>query len=310
MRRRAAHESSLDLLLDTICNMFGMIIFIAVLAAVLARAGGTQRIAEAAAAAATLPADVAELDALRRSIAELEASDDEAFRDRWQEATDELDQARAYGERLDASITALEQQLNDSEPSTSLEQMRADIRSLNEELEALHAIRDIKLRTPRRRALKGRVPVQVVLTGDRFYLVNDWSTWRSTRDPVGKRCTFWSSWNAQAVDAGRSIFEDHGTCGFRTGGLTIDREIHLLSGGGLPLDSPSGLEEITRLMGELVRGKHVVSFRVTPDSFDRFHDARRLVAGQGIEYDVTPIPSLGDEWIFRDKIRVGTATGQ
>jgi hypothetical protein len=310
MRRRTAHESSLDLLLDTICNMFGMIIFIAVLAAVLARAGGQQQIAEASAAAAVPPANETELESLLQSIAAMEANDDERFREPLQAASNELEQARAYADRLDVSIASLEQQLTNAAPAASIEDMKADIRSLEEELEALHAIHDIKLRTPRRRTLKGRVPVQVVLTGDRFYLVNDWSTWRQARDPIGNRCTFWSTWNPQAVDASRSVFEDFNTCGFRTGGLKIDREIHLLPTGGLSLDSPTSQAEVTELMSNLVRGKHVVSFRVTPDSFDRFHDARRLVVGQGIEYDVTPIPSLGDEMIFRDKIRVGTATGQ
>ena len=52
MRRRDSSESSLDLLLDTICNMFGMVIFIAVLAAVLAGARGEQRVEEAQASAA------------------------------------------------------------------------------------------------------------------------------------------------------------------------------------------------------------------------------------------------------------------
>ena len=306
MRRRTSHESSLDLLLDTICNMFGMVIFIAVLAAVLARAGGTQRIAEAAA----MGDDAAELDSIRLAIEELEANDDEIFREKWKMAAEELRQARDYADRLDISISTLEQQLADAESTISLEQMRMDIQTLKDELNELHSIRDIKLRTPRRRAIKGRVPVQVVLTGDRLYLLNDWSGWRSTRDPVGQRCVFWSTWNPQAVDADHSTFEDHGTCGFRTGGLMIDREIHLRKDGGIPLGSPSNEAAITQLMKDLVKGKHVVSFRVTPDSFDRFHDARRLVVGQGIEYDVRPIPSLGDEMIYRDKIRVGTTTGQ
>jgi hypothetical protein len=294
------------LLLDTICNMFGMVIFIAVLAAVLTRAGGTQRIAEAAATGE----DAAELDSIRLAIEELEANDDEIFREKKKLAAEELRQARDYADRLDISISTLEQQLADAESTISLEHMRMEIRTLKDELNELHSIRDIKLRTPRRRAIKGRVPVQVVLTGDRFYLVNDWHQWRSTRDPVDKRCTFWSTWNVQAVDADRSTFEDHGTCGFRTGGLKIDREIHLWKDGGIPLGSPPDEAAITQLTKNLVKGKHVVSFRVTPDSFDRFHDARRLVVGQGIEYDVTPIPPLGDEMIYRDKIRVGTTTGQ
>jgi hypothetical protein len=188
--------------------------------------------------------------------------------------------------------------------------MRVDVRTLKDELKALHDLRDITLRTPRRRSLKGRVPVQVVLTEDRLYLLNDWSDWRSTRDPVSHRCRFWSTWNTQAVDASYSTFEDYGTCGFRTGEIKIDRKVRLLKNGGISLDSPGSEQAIAELIRGLVPETHVVSFRVTPDSFDRFHDARRLVVGQGIEYDVTPIPPLGEGMVYRDKIRVGTTTGQ
>lgn len=308
MRRRREHESSLDLLLDTICNMFGMVIFIAVLAAVLASASGARRINDAAAAISG--ADMVELRSLQAAIDDLEANDDEVYRDRWQAALEELERTQAYGAQLMASIEAIERQLAGQNAGESLEQLRVDVRTLKEELQALHDLRDITLRTPRRRSLKGRVPVQVVLTEDRFYLLNDWSDWRSTRDPVGQRCQFWRTWNPQAVDPGSSTFHDYGTCGFRTGGIKIDREVQLRGDGGIPLGSQSGLVDIASLMDDLVPGQHVVSFRVTPDSFDRFHDARRLVLGAGIEYDVRPIPSLGPSMLFRDKIRVGTATGQ
>jgi len=139
MRRRTSHESSLDLLLDTICNMFGMVIFIAVLAAVLARAGGTQRIAEAAA----MGDDAAELDSIRLAIEELEANDDEIFREKWEMAAEELRQARDYADRLDISISTLEQQLADAESTISLEQMRMDIQTLKDELNEF--LRDIAL---------------------------------------------------------------------------------------------------------------------------------------------------------------------
>lgn len=307
MRRRESPESSLDLLLDTICNMFGMVIFIAVLAAVLASARGARQISAAQSGPIQEATDIATLEA---TIAALEADDDDNFRGSLESATADLLSEQAYGKRLQASIETLQTQLDDKDESVSLEQLRADVQTLESELASLHDLRDIKLRTPRRRSLKGRVPVQVVLTRDRLYLVNDWSDWRRTQNPVGHRCTFWSTWNPQAVDIHHSIFEDHDSCGYRTGGLKIDREIHLLADGGIEFDSPTAEADIAALFEHLVRGKHVVSFRVTPDSFDRFHDARRLVVGQGIEYDVKPVPPLGADMIYRDKIRMGTATGQ
>ncbi|MBT4768856.1 MAG: hypothetical protein HOO04_10925, partial [Phycisphaerae bacterium] len=63
MRRRESPESSLDLLLDTICNMFGMIIFIAVLAAVLASARGARQISAAQSGPIQEATDIATLEA-------------------------------------------------------------------------------------------------------------------------------------------------------------------------------------------------------------------------------------------------------
>jgi outer membrane murein-binding lipoprotein Lpp len=307
MRRRESPESSLDLLLDTICNMFGMIIFIAVLAAVLASARGARQISSAQAGPIQ---DATDLATLKATIAALEDDNDENFTGSLDSATAALLSERSYGRRLQASITTLQEKLDDPDASVSLDQLRADVQTLESELAALHDLRDIKLRTPRQRSLKGRVPVQVVLTRDRLYLVNDWEGWRHTKDPVGQRCTFWSTWNQQAVDIHSSTFTDYDSCGYRTGALKIDREIHLLADGGIAFDSPTAESEISALLDHLVRGKHVVSFRVTPDSFDHFHDARRLVVGQGLEYDVKPVPPLGADMIYRDKIRMGTATGQ
>ena len=87
MRRRESPESSLDLLLDTICNMFGMIIFIAVLAAVLASARGARQISAAQSGPIQEATDIATLEA---TIAALEADDDDNFRGSLESATADL----------------------------------------------------------------------------------------------------------------------------------------------------------------------------------------------------------------------------
>ena len=307
MSRRDTHESSLDLLLDTICNMFGMIIFIAVLAAVLASARGEQRISQAAAAVIT---DTAELESLQAAIEHLERQDDSSLRASLEAAEAELDGLMQTSGTLATEINRAETLLRASTNPTSTAELKAEISMLEAELQSLHELHDIALRTPRRRLLKGRVPVQVVLTKDRFYLINDWSGWRSAIDPVAGRCAFWGTWNEEAVDPVRSLFEDHGTCGYRTGGLRIDRVAALRPGGGIDMHAPDSDRQISALLSDLVRKQHVVSFRVTPDSFDQFHAARRLVVGQGLEYDVKPISSLGPSMQYRDLIRMGTATGQ
>jgi hypothetical protein len=120
---------------------------------------------------------------------------------------------------------------------------------------------------------------------------------------------FWMTWNDQAVDGDQSTADDHGSCEYRTGSLHIDRSIRLRPGGGFDPADPAGAAELSDVLAALVPGRHVVSFRVTPDSFDRFHAARRLAIEQGLEYDVTPMSPL-TEGRYEDSIRQGTTTGQ
>ncbi len=306
MRRSAGNESSLDLLLDTICNMFGMVIFIAVLAAVLAAARG-ERTIEAIESA--LPESTLEAAQLRQAIASIEQEDDTPLRAATSEAAGELERISALKAELTAMVDRFRSYLQASDSTEELEARKARIHSLTRQVQDAEARQTIPLRTPRRHAIERRIPVQVYLTGDRLYLVNDWSDWKQTPNPIGDRCRFWSTWNPQAVDGDRSTFEDHGTCEFRTGGRQIDRSMQLLADGGIPMESEMDEESIAALLDQLEPLEQFISFRVTPDSFDAFHTARRLVIERGFEHNVEPIlasPSLR----FDDAIRRGTSIAQ
>ena len=306
MRRRDSAESSLDLLLDTICNMFGMVIFIAVLAAVLVGARGEQRVEEAHASAAY----TADVIALREQVDLLVPRENESLSQQVLASKDDVATAQLLGQRLLTAVNSAKRLLVVSDAATEIGLLQSKIKSMEEELKSIKDLRDINVRTPRQRALRGRVPVQVVLTDDRFHLINDWSDWRRMSDPTGQRCRFWQTWNTQAVVPELSSFDDNGTCEYRTGNLQIDRSIQLRPGGGLSPNTATGQAAITELMKHLVPGKHVVSFRVTPDSFDSFHAARRLAVERGLEYDVKPISPLGPGELYRDRIRQGMTTGQ
>ena len=303
MRRREATESSLDLLLDTICNLFGMVIFIAVLAAVLAGARGAEQVEQAEEAIGHAD-DIASLEA---EVAALSIREDDAVAAEIEATRDRLGEAQDVGGQLEAAVAEARALLGWEAPTQDIDALRLDVERLEQQLQDAKDLKDVTLRTPRRRGLHGRVPVQVVLTRDHLYMINDWSDWRRTTDSTAKQCMFWMTWNDQAVDASRTTVDDHGTCEYRTGGLHIDRSIQLWPRGGL--DPEIAAAELSDLMAQLVPGRHVVSFRVTPDSIDRFHAARRLVVEQGLEYDVTPIsPLAGDR--YEDSIRQGTTTGQ
>jgi len=302
MSRRSEHESSLDLLLDTICNMFGMVIFIAVLAAVLAGARGEQSIAEIR---------QVDLEPLQTRLQQLEDEEEDApaASDQFIKARTALATRIEHNQRLEALIEDTHSQLTATDTASDIAAQQRVIATLHQALAEAKASEHIPVRTPRRHTIQNRLPVQIVLTDDRFLLVNDWRDWRSTPDPVNERCRFWSTWNSEVVDDARSTFEDHGSCEFRSTNLRIDRSIALLPQHGPRLGVQEDLARIESLLSQLDPKQHYVSFRVTPDSFDRFHDARRLIIERGFEHNVEPI-TLGDDLMYHDRIERGAAIAQ
>ncbi|MDP7070602.1 MAG: hypothetical protein QF561_04550 [Phycisphaerales bacterium] len=306
MRRSSEHESSLDLLLDTICNMFGMVIFIAVLAAVLAAARGERTID---AMEARTPERSLEAARLRLAIESIEQDADMTLRTARERTRGEMERMLSIKLELGGLIDRFRDNLRASDSEGELEARQARIRSLTRQVQDAKDKQTIPLRTPRRHAIEHRIPVQVYLTNDRLYLVNDWSDWKLTPNPIGDRCRFWSTWNVQAVDPDASTFEDHGTCEFRTGGRRIDRSLQLRPDGGLPMETDNDLRAIGTLLDQLEPRSQFISFRVTPDSFEKFHAARRLVVERGFEHNVEPIlasPTLR----YNDAIRHGTSIAQ
>ncbi len=101
--RRADAEGSLDLLLDTICNVFGGVIFIAMLVALLVNVEGESAEREAVAAA---PSQAREAMEVRQEIATLAAALDEAAASQRLLATDDvvaaMEQEEALRDRLEA----------------------------------------------------------------------------------------------------------------------------------------------------------------------------------------------------------------
>ncbi len=303
MRRRSDTESSLDLLLDTICNMFGMVIFIAVLAAVLAAARGEARIEAAIAPTAHRQ------EALQLQLASLLSegrADEQGVLDEIRSDIEEMEEEHAL---LAADVAMVQSRVGPQDPREQLERQRSDIESLEHAVRAAREAQQIPVRTPRRHTIENRVPVQIVLTKGRFYLVNDWSSWRGTRDPIDSRCVFWATWNAQAVDADASVFQDHGSCEYRTGGIGIDRVIQLRRDGGVDMDAATGEVAIAALLDQLDPRNQYLSFRVTPDSFGHWHAARRMAVDRGFHHNVEPI-TLDDELVYRDRIERGASIAQ
>jgi hypothetical protein len=314
MRRSAEGEDSTDLLLDAICNMFGLFIFVAMLVTLLVSVQGPRIVRDAEQATREEIADprlapaLAETAALRSAI---DRFDDDALREEQSAvaagdaavAAAEAELARrrelveTYRRRLDA-----EQEL-DRGLAEQLPRLEVEITRLEAELSAAREQKDVSVRTPRRRELADRVPAQVVIARGRVFVVNDWS------DRTAHPCDSWCTWNPAAVDEARSEAIVH-YC-WRAGGQHIDRTI-ALRGGILVTDSGrlSQSGEWNRALAGLDPRRHVISFKVDPDSFDRFGAVRAAIARKGFLYDVSPVVIDPVMDLYRDTIREGATTAQ
>ena len=302
MRRRRHEETdSLDLLLDTICNMFGMIIFVAILAAIIASVRSRETVTESA-SAPRVPIV---------THAETELDDTALLSGQIATMKGRLAKARSEIEHRTQLLAELSQRTKAANTPVDLGTIRAQTQQLQQDLDRMVQLRDVTLRTPRQRELAGRLPVQVVLAEDRLFILNDWSPWHRVQDPVGDRCVFWTTWNSQAIDLDiepRVII--HQGCEFRTGTQDIERAVTLRSGGGIPVnDSTQSRRQIADALALLDPDRHVISIRADPDSFAAFQLLRHALVDAGYPYDVTPWKLPADR-TYSDRIREGTATAQ
>jgi len=312
-RRRGGSGSteSLDLLLDTICNMFGLFIFVAMLVALLARLGGPRLLEEQANAEDPVADAVTEgrrsIRLLETQIERFDGARAARARSAVEEGRQRVEAARLELATRNALIRELERELAGAEDLESMldrmvPRLEAEVASLDEELRSAEALNEVRLRTPRLRELAERIPVQMVISAGRVHCVNDWS------DPLAHPCESWTTWNEQAVDPEASEAIIH-YC-WRTGGQYIERRIGLREDGGVPVDRLEILESDgrwRRVLSWLDPERHVVSLKVATDSFEAFGPVRASLAARGFFYDVAPV-ALDPH--YRDRIVEGATRAQ
>jgi hypothetical protein len=309
-RRRGQGDEfgSLELLLDTICNMFGLFIFVGMLVALLASARSTELRTQGRPAAA-IDSLAADRDAIARLRERVSQAEREAVPDApVDEARGRLASLRARNDELERRSRSLEALLADGGRRVEanlqeLPRLRAEVQRLQAQVEAQAGAEGMQLRAPRRRAVEGLMPVQVVLWRGRVYWINPWI------DRLDEPCTAWSEWNPDAVDLTRGPQCEIREC-FRGGGQWLIRSVPLLADGGL--DASEGSEAwrsaLSSLLGRLKGDRHVVSLKVAPDSHETFQRVREAIAGAGLSYDVSPMRV--EDATYRDEIRDGIATAQ
>lgn len=318
MKRRSAGDDldSLNLLLDTVCNMFGIFVFSALVVAIMSITRTTQVLAESEprrpgaetlqrleSARATVDALAVERERQRSSRGQLFSDRAAVAGGRRKEAEAAVADRRRTKAQYDAQIKDIDRFLADL-PAT-VASLREEIASLEDAVRRARSLKEVEARTPLRRALEGRVPVQVVLDGQRAYILNNW--WDHV-GPGEHPCDTWCDWNRSAVDA------DSAECVVvscvRGGAIEIHRTVRLRSGGGIPADSAEGLARDPgwkRFLVSLDPSRHVVSLRSTKDGFRAFGAVRGSIVSHGIPYNVEPIRL---DPFYRDSIIEGTPVGQ
>lgn len=313
MRRRSGDGDefgSLELLLDTICNMFGLFIFVGMLVALLASSRAVEIQSQGTPASATAVDPVA---ADRQAVERLRERVEEAERRAAPDA--KVDQARgrlaslqARNEELDRRTRTMETLLRDGGArveanARELPRLRAEVKQLEAQVQAQSKTEGVRLRAPRRRSVEGLVPVQVILWKNRIYWINPWI------DRLDEPCAAWSEWNPDAVDLARDPQCEIREC-FRGGGQWLIRSVPLRADGGLDASegSDAWADVFMQLLGRLRSDRHVLSLKVAPDAHAAFQRVRERVAEIGLSYDVSPIRI--EDGVYRDEIRDGVATAQ
>jgi hypothetical protein len=300
-RRDHDPNESLELLLDTICNMFGTIIFVALIAALLAltsTAGKT----ESSLASIDIERE-RQLKVLSERAEELEQAlvklpgavetdiDPEAV-DRVQAALGEIKRREDLVERYSALIGSVTGSIQSS--ASQVAPLREEIERLQSALDTARKTRNRTMRTPLERALELRL-YTVVLWEDRLYPVCDWSN----RTP--DICARFQQWDDRYVVSVSCRLD--GNCrGMGQVGFT--RTILLQQGAGIPVTDIASLQKdpaFRRLLSSLDASEDLILLEVAGDSFDSFAVAKEAFLNAGFNYTLDPnvdrLPSFRDSWI-------------
>ena len=289
MRRRlhAGGQDSLELLLDTLCNVFGGIILIACLLAMLSRPQPeTRPVAEASDQESGIVLEKkieqarAELDGLQKRRAELQREDDPSLKPLMQELQalkrtaeerrqkiaeqDELAAKKAEQLMRDASteIARLRSEVQEAEQKLGVvnketeaarqrhEALKKQLADLQLELESVKDLKVEKLRFPRERQSE-KLPAPVIVRHGQVFPLYD----AEGRPAPGVT-------HARSADGNSTA-------------------VPLAGMGMMPVRDAKRLREF---LPKLVRGGRYLTIYVYPDSFATMRELKKLIFELGLEY--------------------------
>jgi hypothetical protein len=300
MSRKSDEPSdSLELLLDTICNMFGTIMFVALVAALLALVSRSKRVEESMSVIDTeRERQIFELeqraDELEKQLAMFPApavdAQQEEAETRMMRALGEIERRQKliaqYGEALRALHASAEN------VDAQINPLRQEIDRLEDAVAFAQKIRNRKMRTPLEREVN-LAPFIIIVWQDRLYPVCDWSN----RSVSG--CDRLKQWNDRYVYASRCTTT--GQCGPKT---NFARSIPLREDRGIPVRDLPQLRsnpEFQSLLASLDPAEDLISFEVAADSFDAIAVVKEAFVASGFNYRLgvatSRLPMYTDSWI-------------
>ena len=323
MKRKHHDDSSdaLDTFLDTVCNLFGIIIFLAMMIVILASTTSQEITDERASQISDLEQDLLagleerhdelddRLDAYLQhdGLAETRILDEIELNTA--EAREEIDRRKAIIAAYDARIAGGSEELRTL--ADSLETLQQEVEELKQQNAAADQLSNRKLRTPRVTQVD-TWPVTLIIVNGRLYEPNDWQgrIKRGVLEP-GDWCLAMKSWRAADVDINQSSVT--GDC-YRSGASSLDRTIQLKEGGGIPIsmDRPLNTNPAWLALKQRYKPKlqHVIIW-VAPNSFAEFGLVRAALAEQGFRYNIRHAsPTFSDTLLHKDGFIAGQPEAQ
>jgi len=276
-RCREPSSASFDLLLDTMCNMFGGMVLIAILLALLSQTSGhvssegpveddssfidAESASLQAAELVQLPELIAQRERTLAHMTNATIAVDQKDMELIRQTVSRLESKR---KSLDKTLT--EQKVESESQETTLSQLEEDIRVVDAQCKRESAkVENRKLRLPRLQATK-KSPVFLAVKGGVLCAINDV---RTVRPPFSKR----------TYDL-TSVTVDH-----EPGRLDVI-EIRRTSGGRATRDGMPGSTG-SLILRNVDKHTEFLSFAVYPDSYREFNYVKEFFTSRGYDFNWT-----------------------
>ncbi len=303
-RNEGIDIASLQLMIDPLCNIFGVFCFLVMLLSFLSSIQGAAERVVAVAAPETRTNTVL-IEEVGRLEEQLAAGADPE-RDRklaqLETANAMLDRAKRRQDESDRRETGIAEEIrvdpNQMQPLKSMiPSLVVEVARLNAEISDAKARSEIEMALPRIASTDAQSDLIFIITGGRIYIVPGKKFIDLTQD----LCTRFRSFDDRCVDVAK--------CEVECGGANLIQTIVLNLGSGVDLKDPmwSDSPQWKEWWSWVGPAPVVASVIVDPDSFREFATVRRFFSSVGKRYDIDPKMYSGS---YKAIWRSGAPSGQ